>query len=77
MFERGAAGTSLEDVHAAAEVSPSQIYHYFKDKRSLVKAVIAVQVTQVIGAFGSVSLPVQPPGQHGGAARVAGLRCES
>jgi AcrR family transcriptional regulator len=56
MFERGAAGTSLEDVHAASEVSPSQIYHYFKDKRSLVKAVIAVQVTQVIGAFGSVSL---------------------
>ncbi|MFJ6705375.1 MULTISPECIES: TetR/AcrR family transcriptional regulator [unclassified Streptomyces] len=54
MFERGVAGTSLEDVQAAAEVSPSQIYHYFKDKRSLVKAVIGVQTAQVVGAFGAV-----------------------
>ncbi|GAA4210751.1 TetR/AcrR family transcriptional regulator [Streptosporangium oxazolinicum] len=54
MFERGVAGTSIEDVQAAAGVSPSQVYHYFKDKKSLVKAVIAFQTTQVVQAFGAV-----------------------
>ncbi|MFD8079988.1 TetR/AcrR family transcriptional regulator [Streptomyces sp. NPDC059718] len=54
MFERGVACTSIEDVQEAAGVSPSQIYHYFKDKKSLVKAVIAVQTVQVLRAFGAV-----------------------
>ncbi|WP_329240699.1 TetR/AcrR family transcriptional regulator [Streptomyces sp. NBC_01478] len=53
MFERGVAGTSIEDVQEAAEVNPSQIYHYFKDKKSLVKAVIAVHTAQVLGRFGA------------------------
>ncbi|MEU6170972.1 TetR/AcrR family transcriptional regulator [Streptantibioticus parmotrematis] len=54
MFERGVAATSIEDVQAAAGVNPSQVYYYFKDKRDLVRAVIAVQTEQVLGAFGSV-----------------------
>ncbi|MFJ8613562.1 TetR/AcrR family transcriptional regulator [Streptomyces sp. NPDC093675] len=54
MFNRGAAGTSIEDVQGAAGVSPSQIYHYFKDKKSLVKAVIAYQAARAASAFGSV-----------------------
>ena len=29
IHERGVAGTTLEDVKAAAEVSGSQMYHYF------------------------------------------------
>src|ERR1019366_4994 len=29
MFERGVAGTTVEDVRAAARVSSSQVYHYF------------------------------------------------
>jgi AcrR family transcriptional regulator len=41
MYERGVAGTSTEEVQAAAGVSASQLYHYFADKRSLVRAVIA------------------------------------
>jgi TetR/AcrR family transcriptional regulator, transcriptional repressor for nem operon len=49
MFERGVAGTSIEDVQKAAEISPSQIYHYFADKRSLVRAVIGYQTQYVLG----------------------------
>lgn len=41
MHERGVAGTSTEDVQVAAGVSASQIYHYFGDKRTLTRAVIA------------------------------------
>ncbi|MFF3501617.1 TetR/AcrR family transcriptional regulator [Streptomyces sp. NPDC003247] len=40
MFHRGAAGTSIPDIQAAAGVSASQIYHYFGDKQGLVLAVI-------------------------------------
>ncbi|MFD9697679.1 TetR/AcrR family transcriptional regulator [Lentzea sp. NPDC059081] len=34
------AGTSIEDVCAAAGVSVSQVYHYFQNKNGLVRAVI-------------------------------------
>ncbi|WP_433276658.1 TetR/AcrR family transcriptional regulator [Pseudonocardia xinjiangensis] len=50
MFERGVAGTSLEDVQATAGVSSSQIYHYFRDKRALIRAVITCQTDAVLGA---------------------------
>jgi AcrR family transcriptional regulator len=43
MFEQGVAGTSLQDVQQAARVGGSQMYHYFGDKASLVRAVIALQ----------------------------------
>jgi AcrR family transcriptional regulator len=43
MFERGVEGTSLEDVRAAAEVSGSQLVHYFDDKRDLTRQVIAAR----------------------------------
>ena len=39
IHERGVAGTTLEDVKVAAEVSGSQMYHYFPDKDELVQAV--------------------------------------
>lgn len=48
MFERGVAGTSTDDVRAAAGVSTSQIYHYFKDKKDLVRAVIAHQTEAIL-----------------------------
>jgi AcrR family transcriptional regulator len=41
MFQRGVAGTSVDDVRAAATVSGSQISHYFHDKRDLVRQVVA------------------------------------
>ena len=40
IHERGVAATTLEDVKVAAEVSGSQMYHYFPDKTELVQAVI-------------------------------------
>jgi len=50
MFENGVAGTSTEDVlKAAGLTSPSQLYHYFSDKRALVQAVIAYQTEYVLG----------------------------
>lgn len=49
MFEQGVAGTSLQDVQQAARVSGSQMYHYFRDKASLVRAVIAWQGESVLG----------------------------
>ena len=49
MFEKGVAGTRTEDIQdAAGGLSPSQIYHYFRDKRSLVQAVIAHQSDTIL-----------------------------
>jgi len=47
--ERGVAGTTLDDVRAAAEVSGSQMYHYFVDKDDLVQAVIDHQADAIVG----------------------------
>jgi TetR/AcrR family transcriptional repressor of nem operon len=49
MFVRGVAGTTLEQVREAAQVSSSQIYHYFADKDALVHAVVGYQNDAVIG----------------------------
>jgi AcrR family transcriptional regulator len=57
--ERGAAGTSLDDVRAATGASKSQLYHYFGDKHGLVEAVVDYQCATVLGlqaqALASVS----------------------
>jgi TetR/AcrR family transcriptional regulator, transcriptional repressor for nem operon len=57
--ERGAAGTSLDDVRAATGASKSQLYHYFQDKHGLVQAVVDYQCAAVLGvqahALASVS----------------------
>jgi AcrR family transcriptional regulator len=57
--ERGATGTSLDDVRAATAASKSQLYHYFGDKRGLVQAVVEHQCASVLGfqaqALGAVS----------------------
>jgi len=50
VFEHGVAGTSLDDVRAAANVSKGQLYHYFADKDDLVHAVIDRTVQQVLDA---------------------------
>jgi AcrR family transcriptional regulator len=50
VFERGVAGTTLDDVGAAAGVGKSQLYHYFEDKASLIRSVIARQTEQVLDA---------------------------
>ena len=48
IYERGVAGTTLEDVREAAEVSGSQMYHYFADKNELVQAVIDYQADGIV-----------------------------
>src|SRR6201994_3694049 len=48
IHERGVAGTFLEDVKAAAEVSGSQMYHYFPDKDDLVQAVIDYHADAIV-----------------------------
>ena len=48
IHERGVAGATLEDVKVAAEVSGSQLYHYFPDKTELVQAVIDYQADAIV-----------------------------
>ncbi|HYQ65342.1 TetR/AcrR family transcriptional regulator [Actinophytocola sp.] len=45
---QGVAGTSVEDVRAAAEVSGSQLYHYFDSKQALIRAVITRQAESLL-----------------------------
>ena len=49
IYERGVAGTTLDDVKAAAGVSGSQLHHYFPDKDELVQAVISYQADVIAG----------------------------
>ncbi len=49
ILQQGVAGTTLDDVRAEAEVSSSQIYHYFADKEALVRAVVDYRAQTVVG----------------------------
>ena len=48
MFEHGVAGTTTEDVQKAAGVGASQMYHYFADRKELIRAVIVHQTHAVL-----------------------------
>ncbi|MGT2425077.1 TetR/AcrR family transcriptional regulator [Amnibacterium kyonggiense] len=50
VFLHGVARTGVEDVQRKAGVSASQLYHYFGDKQTLMRAVIARQTTEVLAA---------------------------
>ena len=50
--ERGIAETSLDDVIDRAEVSKSQLYHYFEDRADLQRAVIEHNTDFVLGVTG-------------------------
>ncbi len=54
IHERGVASTTLEDVRVAAEVSGSQMYHYFPDKNELVQAVIDYQADAIVSNQGQL-----------------------
>jgi TetR/AcrR family transcriptional regulator, transcriptional repressor for nem operon len=49
IYERGVAGATLEDIRASAEVSGSQLQHYFAGKDELVQAVISHQADTIAG----------------------------
>jgi AcrR family transcriptional regulator len=48
MLDQGVGRTTVADVQAAANVSPSQLYHYFAGKDALVYAVIEQQTDDVL-----------------------------
>ncbi len=48
--ERGVAGTSLDEVTERAAVSKGQLYHYFRGKAELLRAVVAHQADMVLAA---------------------------
>jgi TetR/AcrR family transcriptional repressor of nem operon len=50
VYERGFAGTSLDDVMAATGTSKSQLYHYFADKDALIREVIKAQLGRIFAA---------------------------
>jgi TetR/AcrR family transcriptional regulator, transcriptional repressor for nem operon len=53
LFARyGVAGTSIEDVRAAAGVSGSQITYYFSSKQGLIRAVIGREADAAINGLG-------------------------
>jgi len=52
IFRQGVAHTTIEDVRAAADVSSSQLYHYFDDKPALVRAVVDRQADTMVGGQG-------------------------
>jgi TetR/AcrR family transcriptional regulator, transcriptional repressor for nem operon len=49
IFQRGVAHTTIEDVRAKADVSSSQLYHYFEDKPALIRAVVDHQAETMVG----------------------------
>jgi TetR/AcrR family transcriptional regulator, transcriptional repressor for nem operon len=49
IYERGVAGTTLDDIRSRAGVSGSQLSHYFAGKDELVQAVIDYQAGTVAG----------------------------
>jgi len=49
IYERGVAGTSLDEIRSAAGVSGSQLSHYFAGKDELVQAVIGYQAATIAG----------------------------
>lgn len=50
VFAHGVTRTGVEDVQREAGVSASQLYHYFGDKQTLMRAVIAHQTVAVLAA---------------------------
>jgi TetR/AcrR family transcriptional repressor of nem operon len=49
--ERGVAGTSLDDVLAAAGAGKSQLYHYFSGRDELVEEGVGLRCTQVLAGL--------------------------
>ena len=49
--ERGVAGTSLDEVLAAAGAGKSQLYHYFRGRDELVEAAVGLRCTQVLAGL--------------------------
>jgi len=60
IYANGVHATNNEQLRHAAEVSGSQLNHYFPTKESLVLAVIAWQAERVLTVVGFQCLGIQP-----------------
>ena len=49
--ERGYAGTSLEEIASASQVTRGAVYHHFASKQALFEAVLSTQETQAIAGI--------------------------
>ncbi|OPX07728.1 TetR/AcrR family transcriptional regulator [Mycobacterium sp. AT1] len=56
IWERGITATTLDDVKLAAEVSSSQLYHYFADKEQLINAVVEHQADKLVNNTANANL---------------------
>ena len=57
---RGYAGTSLEDVAAASQVTRGAVYHHFDGKRALFEAVLDAQETTAIATITAAATAADP-----------------
>ena len=71
--ERGVAGTSLDEVLAAAGAGKGQFYHYFRGRDELVEAAVGLRCTQVVAGLTEVlGEGLVAGGAGAGAGRISG-----
>src|SRR5256885_6124988 len=58
---RGYAGTSLEDVAVASQVTRGAVYHHFDGKQALFEAVLDGQETRAIARITAAATAADPP----------------
>src|SRR3954469_17523069 len=58
---RGYAGVGTEEVVAEAGVTRGALYHHFRDKRDLFRAVFVAQEVELLTSVGSAVAPVEGP----------------
>ena len=58
--QRGYAGTSLEDVAAASQVTRGAVYHHFDGKQALFEAVLDAQETRAIARITAAATAADP-----------------
>src|SRR5438132_188122 len=58
--QRGYAGTSLEDVAAASQVTRGAVYHHFDGKQALFEAVLDAQETRAIARITAAATDADP-----------------
>jgi AcrR family transcriptional regulator len=58
---RGYAGTSLEDVASASQVTRGAVYHHFASKQALFEAVLDAQETRVIAQVEAIAAAAPDP----------------
>jgi AcrR family transcriptional regulator len=65
--ERGYAGTSTGDIVAAAQVTRGALYHHFRDKEDLFRAVLEATEAEMVGRVAAAASAATPLAQLHGA----------